>query len=89
MAYTIREITDAASLEIEFAFTSYDEHCRAEDWFQGGAQTIYEAEDAETPDAANKILLDAYNGADVDGVHVFWYIDGKAYKDHIKKPNVE
>jgi len=82
-------MTDTASLEIEFGFTEYDEHYNPADWFKGGAQTIYEAEDAETPEEAHKILLDAYEGADVDGVHVFWYINGKAYKDSLKKPSVE
>lgn len=54
----------------------------------GSAYPQIEAEDAETPEGAHKILLEAYEGADVDGVHVFWYINGKAYKDSLKKPSV-
>lgn len=82
-------MTNTASLEIEFAFTEYDEHYNAADWFKGGVQTIYEAEDAETPEEAHKILLDAYKGADVDGVHVIWHINGVTYRDSLKKPSVE
>ena len=82
-------MTNTTHLEIEFDFTSYDEHYNAADWFKGGAQTIYEAEDAETPEEAHNILLDAYKGADVDGVHVFWYINGVTYRDSLEKPIVE
>lgn len=73
-------MTNTNPLEIEFSFTEYDEHYNAEDWFKDGAQTIYEAEDAETPEEAHKILLNAYKGDDVDGVQVFWYINGVTYR---------
>lgn len=67
------------AIEIEFGFTKYDEHYNPADWFKGGAQTIYDAENAETPEEAHRILLEAYEGADVDGVHVHWHINGVTY----------
>jgi len=77
------------TLEIEFDFTEYDEGYNPADWLKGGVRTIDEAEAARTPEEAHKILLDAYEGADCDGVHMFWHIDGKTYKDSLKKPHVE
>lgn len=83
------DMTNTTPLGIEFDFTSYDEGYRPQDWLKGGVKAIYEAENANTPEEAHRILLDAYKGADCDGVHMFWHINGVTYRDSLKKPSVD
>jgi hypothetical protein len=51
--------------------------CR--DWFTDGGYIVTWAEDAATVEEADKILRDAYLGADCDGVTVSWTINGRAF----------
>lgn len=61
-------------MTIDFTLSAHDDSYRVRDWFRGGDATLDAAENADTPDEAERILRDAYIGPDVDGVTVSWSI---------------
>ena len=73
-----------AAPEIELILTEHDDGYRPSDWF--ARYTIDAAERAKSAEEAHQILLDGYLGPDVDGVHVWWCINGVPFKDHIDDP---
>jgi len=68
------ETTLSPNIDIEFNYSEYNENYRVADWFDGHWPTIWAAEDAETPEEAERILRDAYLGPDINGVYVTWEI---------------
>ncbi len=63
-----------AKFEVRLTLSEHDDSYYIPDWFSGGAATIEAAKSAASAEEADRILLDAYLGADQEGVDVVWEI---------------